>query len=169
MDDRFDRRELLLHLGDILDVLRCLAKTSGSGALVTRLVQENDSLRKFEFLRALSPDMTVALFTQRVASAFSDWPKLLLEAELDRDALASTVQCRLFDGEAESWNAYVAQMQEKVKWFGSVLPGMKTGAGGEPMHEAVEAAMPVRAEPSPERDVPRERKGWPWPEPKTTS
>jgi hypothetical protein len=27
LDDRFDRRELLLHLGDMLEALSCLAKT----------------------------------------------------------------------------------------------------------------------------------------------
>jgi len=30
LDDRFDRRELLLHLGDMLEALSCLAKTGHS-------------------------------------------------------------------------------------------------------------------------------------------
>ncbi|EUC20660.1 hypothetical protein PMI06_009922, partial [Burkholderia sp. BT03] len=37
-------------------------------------------------------------FSARVASAFFLWPKELLESELNRNALASTVQHDLFDG-----------------------------------------------------------------------
>jgi hypothetical protein len=55
MDDRFDRRELLLHLGDILEALNCLARTSRPDARVVQLAQEKDSLQEFEFLRALAP------------------------------------------------------------------------------------------------------------------
>jgi hypothetical protein len=69
MDDRFDRRELLLHLGDILEALSCLAKTCRTGALVRQLATEQDSLQGFEFLRVLSPKMTVAEFGARVRCA----------------------------------------------------------------------------------------------------
>jgi hypothetical protein len=55
-------------------------------------------LQDFEFLRALAPKMTVAEFSARVASAFFLWPKELLETELNRNALASSVQHDLFDG-----------------------------------------------------------------------
>jgi hypothetical protein len=43
MDDRFDRRELLLHLGDMLEALSCLARASWPGALVEQLAKEQDS------------------------------------------------------------------------------------------------------------------------------
>jgi cold shock CspA family protein len=39
IDDRFDRRELLLHLGDILEALNCLARTSSPDAPVAQLAQ----------------------------------------------------------------------------------------------------------------------------------
>ncbi|MGF6966630.1 hypothetical protein OKW43_003658 [Paraburkholderia sp. WC7.3g] len=49
MDDRFDRRELLLHLGDMLEVLSCLARTGRPEALVVQLAKEQDLLQDFEF------------------------------------------------------------------------------------------------------------------------
>ena len=111
--------------------------------------------------------MTVADFSARVASAFSLWPKELLDAELNRKALASTIQHDLFDGNPDGWSAYVDHMQKKVKWFGTGLPEMKREAGAEPCHEAEGEAGPAEVAPSLERDAPGERKGWPWPEPKT--
>lgn len=173
MDDRFDRRELLLHLGDILDALNCLAKTSRPGALVVQLAQEEDSLQDFEFLRALAPKMTVAEFTKRVTSAFFLWPRELLEAELNRDALASTVQHNLFDGNPDGWNAYISHVQNKVKWFGTGLSNIKKGALAEPSHDATDEASPVEAPvtavPPVEADVRNEKRGWPWPEPRSKS
>ncbi|NPT58890.1 hypothetical protein [Paraburkholderia elongata] len=172
MDDRFDRRELLLHLGDMLEALNRLSRTSRPTASVAHLLQEDDSLQRFEFLRALAPKMTVAEFTKRIASAFSPWPKELLEAELNRDALASSVQHNLFDGNLDGWKAYVTHVQRTVKWFGTGLPRMKADALAEPVHDAATDATPVEASvvntlPA-ESDAPTEKKGWPWPEPRPT-
>ncbi|TDN66806.1 hypothetical protein [Paraburkholderia sp. BL10I2N1] len=173
MDDRFDRRELLLHLGDMLEALSCLAKTGRPDAQVRQLATQQESLQDFEFLRALAPKMTVAEFGARVASAFFLWPKELLEMELNQNALASTVQHDLFDGNPDGWNAYVAHIQKKVKWFGTGLPKMKGDASAEPTHDAAEEASPVEASveaaPPAEWDVPDEKKGWPWPQPGSTS
>jgi hypothetical protein len=173
MDDRFDRRELLLHLGDILEALSCLARTGRPEALVRQLATEQDSLQGFEFLRTLSPKMTVAEFGARVASAFFLWPKKLLDMELNRNALASTVQHDLFDGNPGGWKAYVAHMQKKVKWFGAGLPKIKGGASTKPALDAVEETSPVDASaktaPPSEWDAPDEKKGWPWPQPGSTS
>lgn len=57
---------------------------------VAQLAAQQESLQAFEFLRALAPKMTVAEFGAHLASAFFLWPKELLEAELNRNALAST-------------------------------------------------------------------------------
>jgi hypothetical protein len=173
MDDRFDRRELLLHLGDILEALSCLARTGRTGALVRELATEQDSLQGFEFLRVLSPKMTVAEFGARVASAFFLWPKELLDVKLNRNALASTVQHDLFDGNPDGWKAYAAHMQKKVKWFGAGLSKIEGAASPEPTLDAaqetslVEAS--VKAAPPSEWDAPDEKKGWPWPQPGSTS
>jgi hypothetical protein len=173
MDDRFDRRELLLHLGDMLEALNCLARTSKPTAPVAHLMQEEDSLQRFGFLRALAPKMTVAEFTQRVASAFFLWPRELLEAELNRDALASSVQHNLFDGNPDGWKAYVSHVERTVAWFGAGLPGMKADPLAEPPHDAAKDATPVdvpaaAALPA-KSDAAIEKKGWPWPEPRSTS
>ncbi|WP_180735221.1 hypothetical protein [Paraburkholderia sp. PGU19] len=47
MDDRFDRRELLLHVGDMLEALSCLTKTGRPDAPVARLAKKQDSLQEF--------------------------------------------------------------------------------------------------------------------------
>ncbi|MPW18981.1 hypothetical protein GCT13_19280 [Paraburkholderia sp. CNPSo 3157] len=173
MDDPFDRRELLLHLGDMLEALSCLAKTGRPDATVAQLARQQESLKDFDFLRALAPKMTVADFGARVASAFFLWPKELLEKDLNHTALASTVQHDLFDGNPSGWKAYVAHMQKKVKWFGTGLPAMKSGASRKPAHAEAEDASPVEASfeaaPPTEWDAPDEKKGWPWPQPGSTS
>jgi hypothetical protein len=176
MDDRFDRRELLLHLGDILEALSCLTKAGRPDAPVARLAKEQDSLQEFGYLRALAPKMTVAEFSARVASAFFLWPKELLESELNRNALASTVQHDLFDGNPHGWDAYVAHMQEKVPWYGTGLPEMKKRDADEPPRVAAEmdadaspAEASVEAAPLAEWDEPDDKKGWPWPQPGSTS
>jgi hypothetical protein len=173
MDDRFDRRELLLHLGDMLEALSCLAKTGRPDALVAQLAEEQDSLQDFGYLRALAPKMTVVEFSARVASAFFLWPKELLEPRLNRNALASTVQHDLFDGNPNGWKEYVVHIQKKVKWFGTGIPNMEPGSLAEPAHDAAEDASPVEASveaaPSVEWDAPDEKKGWPWPQPGSTS
>lgn len=175
MDDRFDRRELLLHLGDILDALNCLASTSEAGASGARLMQEENSLQHLEFLRALAPHMTVAEFTRGVGSTFFLWPKELLEAELNRDALASTVRQHLFDGNPDGWNAYISYVQKKVKWFGASLSDSKQDAPTEPSHDAADEASPLAARVTAmpavqaEVEVRNEKRGWPWPEPRSAS
>jgi hypothetical protein len=169
MDDRHDRRELLLHLGDMLEALSCLARTGWPDALVVQLAKEQDLLQDFEFLRALARKMTVGEFSARVASAFFLWPKELLDTELNRNALASTVQHDLFDGNPDGWKAYVAHIQKKVKWFGTGLPEMRRDAWAEPLPHAAEEGSPVGVAPPPKRNPPGEGKGWPWPQPKTTT
>jgi hypothetical protein len=169
MDDRFDRRELLLHLGDMLEALSCLAKTGRPDARVAQLVKEQDSLQDFGYLRALAPKMTVTEFSARVASAFFLWPKELLESELNRAALASTVQHDLFDGNPDGWTAYVGHMRKKVRWFGTGLPDMKPGTSAGLSHDSADEASPVEGAPAAEWDVPDEKRGWPWPQPGSTS
>jgi hypothetical protein len=60
-----------------------------------------------------------------------------------------------------------------VKWFGTGLPDIKPGASAELPHDAAEEASPVEvsveATPLAEWDAPDEKKGWPWPQPGSTS
>ena len=169
MDDRFDRRELLLHLGDMLEALSCLARTGRPEALLRQLAREQDSLQGFGFLHTVSPKMTVAEFSARVASAFFLWPKELLDTELNRNALASTVQHDLFDGNPDGWKAYAAHMQKKVKWFGAGLPKIKEDASTKLTPDAAEEAGPGKTALASDWDAPEEKRGWPWPQPGSTS
>jgi hypothetical protein len=168
MDDRFDRRELLLHLGDMLEALSCLSRTGSPGGLVRQLAKEEGSLQDFEFLRALAPRMTVVEFGARIASAFFLWPKELLAPELNRKALASTVQHDLFEGNPDGWKAYVDHIQKKVSWFGTGLPKAQRDVSAEPAHDVAHEANAVQAPPAVESDTP-EKRGWPWPLPRSTS
>jgi hypothetical protein len=140
---------------------------------VAQLAADQESLQTFEFLRMVAPRMTVTEFTKRIASAYFLWPKELLEPRLNRNALASTVQHDLFDGNPDGWRKYVVYMQKKVGWFGTGLPEMKRSVSDEPSHDAADEASPVEgsggAAPSVEWDAPDEKKGWPWPQPGSTS
>ncbi|WP_408434386.1 hypothetical protein [Paraburkholderia caffeinilytica] len=157
----------------MLDALNCLARTSRPTASVAHLVQEDNSLRHFKFLRALTPTMTVDEFARRVASAFVLWPKALLEAELNQDVLASSVQRNLFDGNAEGWQVYVTHVQKTVAWFGTGLPEMSADALANTARNAAKDVAPIKepvvATLSARPDASVEKKGWPWPEPRSTS
>lgn len=173
IDDRFDRRELLLHLGDILEALNCLVRTNKVDATVAQLMREEDSLQEFEFLRALEPDMTVTEFGAGIASAFFLWPKALLEAELNHNVLASTVQHDLFSGNPDGWKVYASYVQKKVPWFGSGLPEVKAGTWSKRTPDMAKKSSsletPAAATSSGTSDGPAEKKGWPWPEPRPKS
>jgi hypothetical protein len=157
----------------MLEALNCLASTSRPTAPVVHLMQEEDSLQRFEFLRALAPTMTAAEFIRRVASAFLLWPAQLLEAELNQDALASSVQHTLFEGNPDGWKAYATHIQKKVAWFGIGLPAMKVHARAEPARDAAKDATPVEELVAPTLpatpDAPIGKRGWPWPEPGSRS
>jgi hypothetical protein len=165
MDDRFDRRELLLHLGDMLEALSCASRAGPPDAPVAQLAKKEASLQDLKFLQALAPQMTVADFAERVASAFFLWPRELLETALNRHVLASTVRHDLFEGNPAGWAAYMAYVQKKVAWFGKELPAMKQDTSVEPVHNPADEASPVEAstEPTPRpSNGSRPKTGWPW-------
>jgi hypothetical protein len=174
VDDRFDRRELLLHLGDVLEAISCLAKAAQPAAPVAELANSEDALQEFVFLKALAPTITAAQFAERAASAFFLWPKELLEEPLNHRALAAMVQHDLFEGNPDGWNAYVAELQKKVTWFGAELPKMKKESKPREAHNAREEPNPVEASvapagPAAEWGTSDEKRGWPWPQPGSTS
>ncbi|PTB18653.1 hypothetical protein C9I57_21840 [Trinickia symbiotica] len=153
MDDRFDRRELLLHLGDVLEAASGVAKIDRPDVPVSRLALSDSSLQAFPFLRNVATRVLAKDFSQRVASAYGHWPRALLEAELDHAALALPVRRELFDGGADGWDAYVGYMRQKVIWFGVELPDNATSD--------TKTAGPSTAAPVQERS-PLEKTGWPW-------
>ena len=154
MDDRFDRRELLLHLGDMLDAAHRLTAAGNAVAPVARIARDDASLRPLAFLQTLAPAVLAADFAARTAEAFATWPKALLAEKLDHDALASTVQRALFNGNPDGWRAYVDHMQHHVKWFGANLADTAAEVTG----------ATATAAPQTMRETGKEKKGWPWPE-----
>lgn len=166
MDDRFHRRDLLLHLGDVLEASSRLARECAPDAEVAQRLREDASLQEFPFLATLAAKMTVAGFCTAAVSAFSRWPTALLEIELNRDALALSVQLNLFDGHRDGWNAYVVEIQKKVPWFGVGLSEAKGNAPVEPARSVTDRATSLSLT---DRGQASEKKGWPWPDPRQAS
>jgi hypothetical protein len=118
VDDRFDRRELLLHLGDVLEAMRHVAGTTRTYSPVAELASREPSLQALPFLKEISPRIRARDFLERAVNAYASWPGALLEPELDRAALASTVRRELFSDDPQGWDSYAAYLRQKVSWFG---------------------------------------------------
>lgn len=167
MDDRFDRRELLLHLGDMLQALNSVVGAGSPDAPVRELVTQQESLQDLEVLGMVAATMTVTDFTAGVASAFCRWPAALLETNLDRNAFVSTIEHALFEGNPDGWKAYVAHLQKRVAWFGKGLQKAESGARKKPALAVPEEAGPAepsaRATPHTGQPAPELKTSWPWP------
>jgi len=122
MKDAFERRALLLHLGEVLAAISSLLRNSDARGTVRNLAAANDSLAGIGLLTQVSPRMTPREFVQRAADAFHLWPQQLLELELDYEGLASSVQRNLFADNPAGWHAYVEDMKREVAWFGAGVP-----------------------------------------------
>jgi hypothetical protein len=172
LDDRFERRELLLHLGDMLEAMRCVANTNRPDASVAQLANDEKSLQRFAFLRGLAPTMRATEFARRATSAYSPWPKELLEQQLNHDALASSVQHALFEENTDGWKAFLTHIQKKVTWFGTGLTEMKPDVTPKANQAMPEKAAPVEKSieaATTEWGASDEKRGWPWPQPGSTS
>jgi len=118
MDDGIERRALLLHLGDVLESMSCVAKCSTRFNTLKEAIAEEDSLADFWFLSLLGAETTADDYAKNAASAFFLWPKLLLDATLNRALLANLVQTDMFPGNQVGWDAYVSAVRKEVSWFG---------------------------------------------------
>lgn len=143
MNDAYERRALLLHLGDVLESLYCLSRVSQHHKTLAAALKHEDSLAEFAWLAHLDPRIAPGDVAQRATAAFFLWPKSLLDEELNRALLASTVKHDLFANNSAGWNAYVADRQREVAWFGEGLD-----------------VPPAAREASP---APRATR-WPWPD-----
>lgn len=131
MKDAYERRSLLLHLGKVLEAVNRLPIDRVDERPVHEIVAEDASLAQFPLLAQLSPGMRTREFVRRAASAFFSWPAALLEAELDREQLALSVQRALFADNPAGWHAYVAVLQQEVAWFGLGVPAVEAIGGAE--------------------------------------
>ena len=60
MQDQYDRRELLLHLGDMLRAVRSATRAGSPDALIGELAAQQEPLQDFKVLHMAAPTMTVA-------------------------------------------------------------------------------------------------------------
>lgn len=189
MNDAYERRALLLHLGDVLEATASVANDGHDDRTLHELISGNASLARFTLLAQISPGMRAREFVQRATRAFASWPRELLELELNRTQLALTAQQALFANNPKGWSGYVAMLGAEVPWFGDGVPPAEAAVTGEtgalddetePVAmdsdvEAVSEQEPSNAgdvERNSEADVPARREGvenieriypsWPW-------
>jgi len=144
MKDAYERRALLLHLGDVLEGISCLSRIGTQYATLGEALAAEDSLVSFTWLGFIDANTPPRHVTGQAAAAFFLWPKSLLDEQLNRPLFASTVQHDLFAGNPGGWEAYVAERKKDVAWFA----------------EGVEAPSPEDPDSSGISGLSR----WPWPE-----
>lgn len=153
MNDAYERRALLLHMGDVMESLYCLSRADKRSKTLGEALQKEDSLAGFSWLGFLDPALSPESAISRATGAFFLWPKSLLDETLNRELLASTVQHDLFAGNRDGWTRYVAERREEVAWFGEGLDAPPDGEGAEDEGGAFDAAAPKEA-----------LTRWPWPD-----
>jgi hypothetical protein len=136
MKDAYERRALLLHLGDVMQTLSRILEYESDDEALGELIAANDILADVALLEHVSAQTTVREFATRALHAFCLWPQQLLEHPLDHEALAASVREHLFAGNPNGWQAYAAALRADVPWFGEGLPPMnadygRAGAGDE--------------------------------------
>ncbi|MGT2470871.1 hypothetical protein [Paraburkholderia terrae] len=122
MKDAFERRALLLHLGDALQTLSTALAADAKHHTVHHLLNAHPELAGHAWLAAVSPKMKAAEFAKRTSASFAEWPGLLLEEQVDYTRLALTVRDHLFSDDRTGWRTYVDAMKREVEWFGDALP-----------------------------------------------
>lgn len=160
MDDRYDRRELLLHLGGVLEAVHCLAATGDWNMALKDLLATTDALQDFAILKHVDAKMTAGQFVTKATGALFPWPKELLDTELNRKALAYTLRHDLFAGNPDGWTAFSKEMRAKVSWFGDGVPDLgKPDTKGDDTSAALAGAVSQQAD-----DAGTGKLLWPWSE-----
>jgi hypothetical protein len=94
--ESWERRALLVHLGDVLEAIACISQCAEHHNTVGEAAAQEESLAGFPMLRQVDAGMTPAEFVKRAARAFFMWPTLVLEGKLNRRGYASGLAHRLF-------------------------------------------------------------------------
>jgi hypothetical protein len=119
MKDAYERRALLLQLGNILETLDFVKEHVYTAQTVGDLLRKYAALADVPLLNNVAQTMTVGEFEYRTLRAFSRWPQLLLEESLDHYALAAPVRELLFDDNPFGWESYTECLSGEVPWFGA--------------------------------------------------
>ncbi|SAL60138.1 hypothetical protein [Caballeronia telluris] len=159
MDDPYERRALLLHLGDVLEAIFCLSKCADSRASIGDALQKDDALVSFAILSQVDAGMHPQEFVRRATGAFFVWPKALLDETLNRRLLAQTVQHDLFAGNEAGWTAYLSERRKEVPWFGEDLPDVPDSNSAD----AGETDVAADSESASEGARSSRYSTWPWP------
>ncbi|MGN6650317.1 hypothetical protein [Trinickia sp.] len=131
MDEKYERRALLLHLGGVLQTTSLLMEHERLDETLGELLEAQPLLADVPLLQHAYERMTVREFSAAALQAFCLWPQLLLETPLDRAALATPVREHLFAGNPHGWAAYAASLQSEVSWFGKLAAVPDTVPDGE--------------------------------------
>ncbi|WP_438392226.1 hypothetical protein [Caballeronia sp. DA-9] len=151
MKDAYERRALLLHLGDVLEAMFCLSRSGARYATLGHALAAEDSLAGFTWLGFINTDTSPQEFAERAAAAFFLWPKSLLDEELNRPLFASTVRHDLFAGNPQGWAAYLAERRKDVAWFGEGVEEAPATTEADPEIPNIQTSSPGLSR-------------WPWPE-----
>lgn len=119
MKDAYERRALLLQLGNVLEMLDYVREYVREDQTVGDLVLKYPILADVPLLSCVAQPMTVRDLEYRALRAFCNWPRLLLETPLDHCALAEPVRELLFDDYPFGWESYAAILAPDVPWFGA--------------------------------------------------
>ncbi|WP_109482564.1 hypothetical protein [Paraburkholderia sp. C35] len=122
MKDAFERRALLLHLGDALHAISAALADHAKHHTLHHLLNAHPELAAHAWLAAMPPKMKTADFAARASASFAAWPALLLEEQVDYSALALAVHDNLFAEDRSGWPAYIGAIKPEVEWFGDALP-----------------------------------------------
>lgn len=150
MEDALERRTLLLHLGRVMQLIVRLDETAPAAATLGELIAQNPFLEDEPLLGRLRPDLSVDEFRTRALHAFCLWPQWLLEAPLDRAALAASVRDHLFSDNPHGWHAYVSGLRGEVAWFDATPAGRRRPGrrGGDAATSFADDEPPVLDEPA---------------------
>lgn len=119
VNDAYERRALLLQLGNVLEMLDYIKEHVHGDRTVGDLVSQYPALADVPLLTSVAQTMTVGELEYRTLYAFCRWPHVLLDTPLDRRALASPVRELLFDDNPCGWESYAEWLAADVPWFGS--------------------------------------------------
>jgi hypothetical protein len=126
MDNPYERRALLLHLGEVFATIHGVAKCRDQFASLADAIAADDALSGFPLLHQVAGNMSPAAFVIKASGAFLSWPHALLAEQLDRQALTHPVEQNLFEDNPAGWAAYSGALQADVPWFGQAAVSVAT-------------------------------------------
>ncbi len=115
----WERRALLVPLGDVLAPIACVSHCAEHHNTVGEAAAQEKSLPSFPMLRQVDAEMTSAGFVKGAARAFFMWPTLLLKEQLNQRAIAHLVRHALFFGNGPGWDAWMRDLRAARSWFGA--------------------------------------------------